>query len=208
MKASLAPRAESSREEGVKVLRLDMNLLILGAPGAGKGTQAGRLKETLGIPHISTGDMLREAAQAKTPLGVEAEKYMSAGKLLPDDLVVGLIEERLQRPDCKKGFLLDGFPRTTAQAEALERMLTKHGQAIEGALMLDVPQEELLKRLIGRKRADDKEETIRERLRVYENQTAPVVEYYGKRSLLKRVHGLGSMEEIFGRLMEAVGQLG
>jgi adenylate kinase len=185
-----------------------MNLIILGAPGAGKGTQAVRLREKLGIPHISTGDMLREAAQAKTPLGLEAEKYMSAGKLLPDDLVVGLIEERLQKKDCKKGFLLDGFPRTTAQAEALDQMLAKHGQSIEGALMLEVPQDELLKRLISRKRADDKEETIKERLRVYENQTAPVIQYYGKRLLLKRVEGLGAMEEIFGRLMEAVTQLG
>jgi adenylate kinase len=185
-----------------------MNLIILGPPGAGKGTQAIRLKEKLGVPHISTGDMLREAAQAKTALGVEAEKYMSEGKLLPDDLVVGLIEERLQKPDCKKGFLLDGFPRTTAQAEALERMLAKHGESIEGALMLDVPQEELLKRLITRKRADDREETIRERLRVYQDQTAPVVQYYGKKSLLKRVQGMGAMEEIFGRLMEAVAQLG
>jgi adenylate kinase len=185
-----------------------MNLIILGAPGAGKGTQAVRLKEKLGIPHISTGDMLREAAQAKTPLGIEAEKYMSAGKLLPDDLVVGLIEERLQKADSKKGFLLDGFPRTTAQAEALEKMLAKHRQSIHGALLLDVPQEELLKRLLARKRADDKEETIKERLRVYEDQTAPVVDYFGKRSLLRRVKGVGDMEEIFGRLMEAVTQLG
>jgi adenylate kinase len=185
-----------------------MNLIILGAPGAGKGTQAARLKEKLGIPHISTGDMLREAAQAKTPLGIEAEKYMSTGKLLPDDLVVGLIEERLKKNDCKNGFLLDGFPRTTAQADALDRMLAKHGHAIKGALMLDVPQEELVTRLISRKRADDKEETIRERLKVYQDQTAPVIQYYGNKSLLKRVQGWGGMDEIFGRLVEAVAQLG
>jgi adenylate kinase len=122
--------------------------------------------------------------------------------------VVGLIEERLQKADSKKGFLLDGFPRTTAQAEALEKMLAKHRQSIHGALLLDVPQEELLKRLLARKRADDKEETIKERLRVYEDQTAPVVDYFGKRSLLRRVKGVGDMEEIFGRLMEAVTQLG
>jgi len=185
-----------------------MNLIILGAPGAGKGTQAVRLKEKLGIPHISTGDMLREAAQAKTPLGLEAEKYMSAGKLLPDDLVVGLIEERLQKADCKKGFLLDGFPRTVAQAEALDKMLSRHKQSIHGALLLDVPEEELLKRLLARKRADDKEETIRERLRIYGDQTAPVIDYFGKRDLIKRIKGIGDMEEIFGRLMEAVTQLG
>lgn len=185
-----------------------MNLIILGAPGAGKGTQATRLKEKLDIPHISTGDMLREVAEAKTPLGLAAEKYMSAGKLLPDDLVVEMIEERLQKPDCQKGFLLDGFPRTTAQAEALEEMLAKHEQPIDAALMLEVPEGELLKRLLARKRADDKEETIRERLKVYGDQTAPVIGFYESRSRLKRVEGVGTMDEIFGRLMEVVSQLG
>ncbi|MDX1386364.1 MAG: adenylate kinase [bacterium] len=184
-----------------------MNLIILGAPGAGKGTQAVRLKEKLGLPHISTGDMLREAAQAKTPLGIEAEKFMSAGKLLPDDLVVGLIEERLEKSDSGPGFLLDGFPRTVSQADSLGKMLESHGKKIDAALNLEVPEEELVERLMARKRADDKEETIRERLRVYYDQTAPVVDYYDQRSLLKRVEGVGSMEEIFGRLMKVVESL-
>jgi len=186
---------------------LFMNLIILGPPGAGKGTQAVRLKEKLTIPHISTGEMLRDAAKAGTELGREAEKYMGAGKLLPDALIVNLIEERLKNSDCREGFLLDGFPRTTAQAEALDKMLGENGKEIEGALMLEVPEDELLKRLLARRRDDDKEETIRERLKVYENQTAPVVHYYQKRSVLRRIKGVGSLEDIFGRLMEAVAEL-
>lgn len=184
-----------------------MNLVILGAPGAGKGTQALRLKDHLGIPHISTGDMLRDAAQARTPLGIEAEKYMNAGQLLPDEVVVGLIEERLEHPDCQKGFILDGFPRTTSQAESLGKMLEKHGRKIEAAINLEVPEEELVKRLLARKRQDDREETIRERLRVYYDQTAPVIDFYKKLNLLKVVEGVGSMEEIFARLVAVVSEL-
>ena len=184
-----------------------MNLVILGAPGAGKGTQAIRLKEKMGIPHISTGDMLREAAQAKTSLGLEADKYMNAGKLLPDELVVGLIEERLEQADCEKGFILDGFPRTTSQAESLGQMLEKHAKKIEAAINLEVPEEELVKRLLARKRKDDQEDTIRERLRVYYDQTAPVIDFYKNLSLFKRVEGVGTMDEIFARLVAVVSEL-
>jgi adenylate kinase len=184
-----------------------MNLILLGAPGAGKGTQAARLQQRFGIPQISTGDMLRAAKEAGTPLGKQAAKYMSAGKLLPDPLIVELMGERLQQPDCRKGYILDGFPRTVAQAEALDEMLKKKVSGIDAAINLEVPEEELVKRLLARKREDDKEATIRKRLKVYYDQTAPVVEYYRERSLLKRVVGTGTMDEIFERLAHTISGL-
>lgn len=181
-----------------------MNLIILGAPGAGKGTQAALLKESFSIPHISTGDMLRAAVETQTPLGKKADEYMSAGQLLPDDLIVDLMGERLNESDCQKGFLLDGFPRTVGQAIALDKMLTGNQKEIDAVLNLEVPEEVLVERLLARKRADDQEDTIRERLKVYHAQTAPLVEFYEKRGLLKSVAGVGTIEEITQRLLESV----
>lgn len=181
-----------------------MKLILLGAPGAGKGTQAAQLKDHFSLPHISTGDMLREAVAAKTSLGQKADEYMSAGRLLPDDLVVDLMAERLQKPDCENGFLLDGFPRTVGQAEALDKFLKADGQHIDAVLNLEVPQEVLTERLLARKRADDKAETIKERLKVYEAQTAPLVDFYQQQALLKSVLGVGTVEEIFARLVGSV----
>ena len=184
-----------------------MNLILLGAPGAGKGTQAAKLKDHYRLPHISTGDMLREAAKAKTPLGIEADKYMSAGKLLPDHLIIDLMEERLKQPDCQQGFLLDGFPRTVGQAESLGQMLERNGKHLDAALNLQVPDEILMERLLARKRADDKEATIRERLKVYYDQTAPVVKFYEARSKLRQVEGVGTMDDIFSRLVDVISKL-
>ncbi len=184
-----------------------MNVILLGAPGAGKGTQAKMLQERFKIPQISTGDMLRAAKGAKTPLGLEADKYMKTGKLVPDEIVVGLIEERLAQPECKNGFILDGFPRTASQAEALQKMLERHGKKIDAAINLHVPEEELIKRLLGRKREDDNEKTIRNRLKVYQDQTAPLVEFYRNRDSFREIKGLGSIEEIFQNLEKIVSSL-
>jgi len=177
-----------------------MRLVFIGPPGAGKGTQAERIIETYRLAHLSTGDMLRAARDARTPIGVKAEQYMSQGQLVPDDIIVAIIEERLQKPDCQQGFLLDGFPRTLPQAEALDRMLTQAGTPLDVVLELRVPEEELFRRLSGRGRADDKPEVIRQRLVAYRQQTEPLLDYYGKAGLLASVDGLGTVEEIFARL--------
>jgi len=213
-----------------------MILILLGAPGAGKGTQAKLLQEKLKIPQISTGDMLRAAKQAKTPLGLEAESYMNSGKLVPDDVVVGLIRERLKSPDTLNGFILDGFPRTVAQAEALGQLLNELGRKLEAVLNLEVPEQELVERLTGRRacpncgagyhlkfspprhdevcdrcgaaliqREDDREDTIRHRLKVYDNQTAPLVKYYEKSGQLAPIPGTGSTDEVFQRLVGSLG---
>jgi len=213
-----------------------MRLILLGPPGAGKGTQAKRLIERYGIPQISTGDILRAAVRDGTDLGRKAKQYMDAGKLVPDEVVIGIIEERLQQPDCAKGFILDGFPRTVAQADALNRVLANLGQAIDHVVSIEVPDEELVERLTGRRtcrgcgamyhvkfsppkaqgvcdkcggelyqRDDDREETIRARLKVYHEQTAPLVEYYEKAGLLRRIPGQGSVDEIYARIEGVLG---
>ncbi len=212
-----------------------MILILLGAPGAGKGTQAKLLQEKLKIPQISTGDMLRAAKQAKTPLGLEAESYMNAGKLVPDEVVIGLIRERLKNPDTAQGFILDGFPRTVAQAEALSQVLGELGRKLDVVLNLEVPEQELVERLTGRRtcpncgagyhlkfsppkhdeicdrcgtaliqREDDREDTIRHRLKVYNDQTAPLVKYYEKTGQLKPRAGIGSTDEVFQRLLQSL----
>ncbi|HKY63045.1 MAG TPA: adenylate kinase [bacterium] len=212
-----------------------MILILLGAPGAGKGTQAKLLQEKLKIPQISTGDMLRAAKQAKTPLGVEAEKFMNAGQLVPDEVVISLIRERLKDPDTRGGFILDGFPRTVAQAEALGQLLGELGRKLDVVLNLEVPEQELVERLTGRRtcpqcgagyhlkfsppksdeicdrcgssliqREDDKEATIRHRLKVYNDQTAPLVKYYEKAGQLRPSGGIGSTEEVFQRLLSSL----
>jgi adenylate kinase len=213
-----------------------MRIVLLGAPGAGKGTQAKKLIEKYGMPQISTGDLLRAAVAAGTPLGKEAKSYMDKGELVPDRVVLGLVEERLKQDDCKKGYILDGFPRNTAQAEALDKMLASLNMQLTAALSVDVPFEDLMKRLTGRRtckacgqmyniyfkppakegvcdkcggelfqRDDDKEATIKKRLEVYNAQTAPLFDYYGKKGIVKSVSGTGSIDDIFKKVTEALG---
>jgi adenylate kinase len=177
-----------------------MRLVFIGPPGAGKGTQAERMIETYRLAHLSTGDMLRAARDARTAVGVKAEQYMSKGQLVPDDIIVAIIGERLRKPDCQAGFLLDGFPRTLPQAEALDGMLQQAGTPLDIVLELRVPEEELFRRLAGRGRADDKPEVIRQRLVAYRQQTEPLLDYYGKAGLLTTIDGLGSVDEIFTRV--------
>lgn len=176
-----------------------MRIVFIGPPGAGKGTQAEKIIAKYKTAHLSTGDMLRAARDAKTEIGLQAEKYMSAGQLVPDDVIIGIIAERLNEADCQAGYLLDGFPRTIAQAEALDKMLTEKGTPLDVVLELKVPDDELYQRLAKRGRADDKPETIRERLVAYSNQTSPLLDYYAKQGLLKTIEGLGTIDEIFAR---------
>jgi len=183
-------------------------MLLLGPPGAGKGTQALRLVEKLGIPQISTGDMLRGAVAAATSIGRQAQKYMDRGKLVPDSVVIGVAEERLAQDDAQSGFVLDGFPRTAAQAEALDALLARMGTNLDRCVALVVDEDSLVTRLLGRAqiegRSDDSEETIRTRMNVYREQTAPLVDYYRKRGILVEVDGVGSVEEVAKRIEEAL----
>ena len=185
-------------------------VVLLGAPGAGKGTQAARMVEKLGVPHVSTGDMLRAAVAARSELGLQAKAVMDSGQLVGDDVVIGLARERLAQPDAKRGFVLDGFPRTEAQARALDELLEKLGTPLECCLALCVETEAVVKRLLARAelegRADDNEQTIRERMRVYDAQTAPLLDYYRKADLLVEVDGMGSMDEVFERVDGALRQ--
>jgi len=183
-----------------------MRIVFIGPPGAGKGTQAESIVTTYAMAHLSTGDMLRAARDAKTPLGQKAEEHMSTGQLVPDDLIIDLIAERLAKPDCESGYLLDGFPRTIAQAEELDAMLARLKTPLDVVLELQVPEEELFQRLAGRGRADDKPEVIRQRLVAYRKQTEPLLEYYGSRGLLKSINGLGTVEEVFQRAREVLDQ--
>jgi adenylate kinase len=209
-----------------------MNIIFLGPPGAGKGTQAKILIERYVIPQISTGDMLREHVAKGTELGVKAKEYMEKGQLVPDEIILGMVKERLSQEDAQKGFILDGFPRTVAQAEALDKILEEMGKKIEYVLALIVPDEELVTRLTGRRtckncgmmyhikfkppkvegkcdscggelyqRPDDNEETVRNRLKVYHNQTAPLIEYYRKKGVLFEVDGSKSIDEITQQLI-------
>ena len=184
-----------------------MQLVFIGPPGAGKGTQAERLIEKYKLAHLSTGDMLRAARDAGTEVGKKANEYMSSGQLVPDDVIVAIIEERLAQPDCQQGYLLDGFPRTIAQAEALDAMLQQKETALDVVLELKVPEEELFNRLAGRGRADDTPDVIRQRLVAYREQTEPLLDYYTKKGLLKSIDGLGSIDDIFGRVTEILDPL-
>jgi len=181
-----------------------MRIIFIGPPGAGKGTQAVKIVAKYKPVHLSTGDMLRAARDAKTEIGLQADEYMSSGQLVPDEVVIGVIAERLKSDDCKSGYLLDGFPRTIAQAEALDKMLAASGTPLDIVLELKVPDDELFTRLVerGRKegRTDDTPETIQKRIAVYNNQTSPLLDYYGKKGLLKTIEGLGTIDEIFARI--------
>ncbi|MDJ0787342.1 MAG: adenylate kinase [Myxococcota bacterium] len=183
-------------------------LLLLGPPGAGKGTQAKILVERLGIPQISTGDMLRAAVSAGTPVGVEAKSYMDAGKLVPDEVVIGVAEERLRQDDAGSGFILDGFPRTVAQAEALDALLEKLSVRLECCVSLTVDEDELVGRLLKRAeiegRSDDNEESIRTRMQEYRAKTEPLVAYYREHGVLAEVDGLGDIEEVAKRVEGAI----
>jgi adenylate kinase len=183
-------------------------VVLLGAPGAGKGTQAARMVEKLGVPHVSTGDMLRAAVAAGTELGKQAKAVMDSGKLVGDEIVIGLAGERLAEADARPGFVLDGFPRTEAQAEALDQLLDQLGTPLESCLAICVDSDAVVARLLARAevegRADDNEGIIRERMRVYDAQTAPLLDYYRNRNLLVEVDGMGSMDEVFERVGEAL----
>lgn len=213
-----------------------MRIILLGAPGSGKGTQAQKLVDQFGVPQVSTGDLLREAVAAGSELGVRAKTAMDAGELVTDEIVLGIIRERLARPDAGSGFILDGFPRNLAQAEALDGVLEELGAPLDSAVLLDVDFDILLKRLTGRRtcgdcgrvfnvyffpaktpdvcdacggqlkqRADDNEQTITQRLKVFESQTAPLVSFYEQRGKLKVIGAEGEIDDVFGRLVEVLG---
>ena len=189
-----------------------MRLILLGPPGAGKGTQAKILVDAYGIPQLSTGDILRAALAAKTPLGLEAKAIVDRGDLVSDAIVNGIVSERLDAEDCKPGFILDGFPRTIAQAEALDRMLAEKGIALDAVIEIKAEADELVKRVINRAkesggaRADDNEEVLRKRLGVYSEQTAPLVAYYTGRGLLKPVDGMAPVDEVTAAIKAALGK--
>ncbi|HEY8520939.1 MAG TPA: adenylate kinase [Gammaproteobacteria bacterium] len=213
-----------------------MRIVMLGAPGSGKGTQAKRLETDEGWPQVSTGDLLRRAVADGTELGRQAKAAMDAGELVPDAVVLGMIEERISRPDAARGFVLDGYPRNSRQAEDLDAVLRRHGLALDAAVLMDVDFDILMKRLTGRrtcsatgevlniyfspkekldaciaaggellKRDDDNEETIGNRLRVYQEQTAPLIEHYDRRGLLRRVQAEGDFDVVYRRLRDALG---
>lgn len=215
-----------------------MNLVLLGPPGSGKGTQAERLKEQLGLPHVASGDLFRENVGNETGLGLLAKGYMDRGQLVPDDVTIAMVRERLQQPDCDDGVILDGFPRTLAQALALDKMLAGTGRALAGVLYINLPDEETVRRLSGRwicgqcqtpyhavfsppaeegvcdecggelyQRDDDRPETVRARLRVYHEQTAPLIDYYRRAGLLVEVDGAGDIEAVSAALLEATRNL-
>lgn len=214
---------------------MSKDLIFIGPPGAGKGTQAQRLCAKLGVPQISTGDMLREARKAGTELGRKADEFMSKGALVPDEVVIGLVEERIQRPDAKAGFVLDGFPRTVPQAESLERLLTKAGRGISHVVLLEVPDALIVERITGRRvgetsgrifhlkydpppfpdrgeggerlliRDDDREEVVLPRLANYAALTAPLVSWYGSKGLLRRVDGVGAVDEVTAAIFRSIG---
>ena len=206
-----------------------MNVILLGAPGAGKGTQAVRLAEKYNIPHISTGDIFRSNIKGQTPIGIVAKSYIDKGQLVPDEVTIQIVKERLEKEDCKNGYLLDGFPRTVSQAEALDTF-----SKVEAVVNVDVPLGKLLKRITGRRvcakcgesyhvdylngktdcakcgaeliqRADDNEVTVASRLEVYEKQTAPLIEYYASKGVLLTVDGDGDIEKVFNSICEKLG---
>lgn len=182
-----------------------MRLILLGPPGAGKGTQGHRISEKYRIPEISTGDMLRAAVRDGTELGQEAKRYMDRGALVPDSVMIGIVRDRLLQDDARHGFILDGFPRNVAQAEALHNILREHASPLDHVMSIQVDETELLRRLASRRelegRQDDTDETIRHRLEVYQHETEPLIAYYQQTGLLRPIHGIGTIEEIFQRIV-------
>ncbi|SFK34708.1 Adenylate kinase [Rhodanobacter glycinis] len=189
-------------------MRSHMRLVLLGAPGSGKGTQAARLKSDLGVPHISTGDMLRAAVAAGTPTGLKAKAVMDAGQLVSDDILLAMLEERLAQPDATTGFILDGYPRNLAQADALDHLLTRIGQPLDAVIKLEVPNEAIIGRCEIRfkaeGRADDNPDTVRKRLAIYAEQTAPVADFYARRGKLQVVDGVGELADVTARVRRAL----
>jgi adenylate kinase len=181
-----------------------MRLIFLGPPGAGKGTQAALLAERWQIPHISTGEILRQAVTDQTPLGIKAQSYMDRGELVPDTLVIALIEERLQQSDTRKGWILDGFPRNVPQANSLGELLHAIAQPCDRALNFEVPTDILVARMLGRGRQDDNETTIRRRLEVYLEQTAPVIDFYRQSDCLTAINGNRAVEDIYRELQSVL----
>lgn len=188
-----------------------LNIVIFGAPGSGKGTQSERIVEKYGINHISTGDVLRAEIKNGTELGKTAKGYIDQGQLIPDELMIDILASVFDSFEDSKGVIFDGFPRTIAQAEALKKMLAERGQDVSVMVDLDVPEEELMVRLIKRGkdsgRADDNEETIKKRLHVYHSQTAPLIDWYKNEEKYQHINGLGTMEGIFAEICEAVDKL-
>ena len=207
-----------------------MRLIFIGPPGAGKGTQCARITDTLDIPHVSTGDMFRAAVKQGTPMGQKAQAYMDSGQLVPDEVVIGMVRERLGASDVAGGFLLDGFPRTVPQAEALRDTLSDMGLSLDAVILLEVPDDRIVARIVGRRtdptdgriyhltfdppppeiadrlvhRSDDTEEAVRARLAAYHDQTAPLVPFYEAAGLLRRVDGVGAVDEVTQRLLTAL----
>jgi adenylate kinase len=185
-----------------------MRIVLLGAPGSGKGTQATRMVERLGVPHISTGALLRNAAKRGTELGLKAKSLTDRGELVPDDIMTDMIEERLSRPDVANGFILDGYPRNLSQAKSLDSMLERLGQPANEAIQIDVDPEQIIQRLAGRankeQRSDDAAEVVRNRMRVYHEQTAPVIDYYEGRGMLTHVLGDGPVEVVLERILSVL----
>ena len=179
-----------------------MRLVLVGPPGAGKGTQAVQLAERLGVPHISTGDLFRANLSQETELGVEAKRYMDAGDLVPDEVTCRMVEERLKEPDAGKGFILDGFPRTLPQADQLDRMLDELGSGLDAVVEFAVPDEVVVQRLLGRGRSDDTEDVIRNRQKVYRDETSPLLDHY--RAKVVSVDAVGTVDEVFERLVGAL----
>jgi len=185
-----------------------MRLVLLGAPGSGKGTQAARLKAELGVPHISTGDMLRAAVAAGTPMGLQAKAVMASGQLVSDDILLGMLEDRLAQADVEGGFILDGYPRNLVQAAALDQLLGRIGQPLDAVLKLDVPNVVIVERcrirFLAERRADDDPHTVAKRLAIYAEQTAPVAEFYARAGKLQVVDGVGALDQVTERLRLAL----